>query len=187
MHCCSATQNWQMPRGRKPVRLVDAIMTYISYLRNVGRCRLCGRSVSPSRGGTLCEKHYMRLHRHGYDKQPESGRACYSSGGYVVEYYPQHAIANKNGTIYQHRRVYYDVHGDGPFACHWCGCVVTWKTLHVDHFNNNKTDNAPNNLLAACEPCNHMRGHAIKFLNLVYANRLVEIAGLPLEIGFCTS
>lgn len=153
-----------MPRGRAPNTLTQNIMAALRWFAGAKRCAVCAALIAPGRGGDLCEKHYMRRLRTG-TTAARLPQVCSSSGGYLIEYAPDHILAGPGGTVYQHRRVFYDEHGDGPFTCAWCGTGITWETMHVDHVNNKRADNRPLNLVAACKPCNHDRGHMIKFIN----------------------
>jgi hypothetical protein len=76
----------------------------------------------------------------------------------------EHPLAGANGFVFEHRRVAYAKYGPGPQACHWCGKRVYWTRedgepiLHVDHVNDVKDDNRPENLVTACAGCNGSRG-----------------------------
>lgn len=114
----------------------------------------------------LCELHFSRHRRRGsFDLPAEHWRVAgrkgrYPTGdGYVRMVAPEgHPLADARGTILEHRFVYHRNHGDGPFACHWCGKEVTWATLHIDHLNDVRNDNSPANLVASCSICNPKRG-----------------------------
>jgi hypothetical protein len=82
--------------------------------------------------------------------------------GYVYVQAPDHPLcrASMSGRVLEHRKVYYDAYGEGPFNCHRCGVEVNWSTLHIDHLNDIRNDNRIENLAAACEPCNLSRGLA---------------------------
>jgi len=131
------------------------------------KCSVDGCSLNTrSSGSVYCETHYYRIRRNGTlipkavisPPQKESAH----SNGYVLEYCPGHFEAVRTGSnrVYQHRRVFYDNHGSGPFDCHWCAEGVTWDTMHVDHVNAQPSDNSPSNLVASCATCNQKRGHA---------------------------
>ena len=64
---------------------------------------------------------------------------------------PNHPLcrASQSGRVLEHRKVYYDIHGEGPFNCHWCDVEVNWNTLHIDHLNDIRNDNREN-LAATC-------------------------------------
>jgi len=107
----------------------------------------------------LCEKHYGRLRRHGSTdlaQRYKDGKLEHS-GGYLLVYAPDHPVATFS-RAYEHRVVYYDNYGEGPFECHHCGTEVSWDTLHIDHLDDNKKNNDISNLVASCPTCNQARG-----------------------------
>lgn len=113
-----------------------------------------------------CEKHYSRLYRHrkagrnlSVEKAPCRER-YYDSNGYVFVYAPAHPLTTGKKGNYEreHRIVFYNNHGAGPFNCHHCDAIVTWDDMHVDHLNAVVDDNHPGNLVASCPTCNHWRG-----------------------------
>lgn len=82
-----------------------------------------------------------------------------------------HPIGDKNGRIPEHRFVLFNKIGMGPHKCHWCSRDVVWgldrkdpSRLVVDHLDNQKMNNAPENLVASCQHCNIRRAH---FKNLI--------------------
>lgn len=84
--------------------------------------------------------------RHRYKLIPAKGHPAAPKGARVVR---------------EHRVVLYDLIGPGTHPCHWCGKPVTWgETLVVDHLNDIRTDNAPANLVPACQGCNIHRRDA---------------------------
>lgn len=112
-----------------------------------------------------CEAHYMRVRRRGalslLRDVSQPNPITVHSHGYLLEWAPNHPLTKMaKGRVYQHRRVFYDAHGDGPFACNWCGQEVTWATMHVDHINAQRDDNRQDNLVASCPACNKARGWA---------------------------
>lgn len=120
--------------------------------------------VSRSAGAGYCEMHYYRFRRNGTSKlkielSPPQPVTVHPQG-YLKEYNPDHWISGQAGDnrIYQHRRVYFDAHGEGPFRCHWCGASVSWDNMHVDHVNASPDDNRLDNLVASCPACNVKRG-----------------------------
>src|SRR5665647_1214546 len=119
-----------------------------------------------SKSATWCKMHYHRWYRHGDPTAQSSRSGITASHGrrYLTAYRPDHPIAPVSGHVYQHRVVLYDTIGDGPHPCHWCGVLVDWlpkgerNALQVDHLNTFGDDNRPENLVAACGPCNTTRG-----------------------------
>ena len=112
-------------------------------------------------GSRMCEMHYVRQYRNGTTKhighKTPAGIVLHSNG-YVLQAAPGHPRALGGYRAYQHRVVFTDAHGEGPFNCHWCSKRVTWADMHVDHLDNIKTNNAIGNLVASCALCNTARG-----------------------------
>ena len=119
----------------------------------------CELSVR-SRNSHYCEKHYMRVRRHGTTEKLSTRKdgKLEHTGGYLLVYAPDHPLACGSPRVYEHRKVYYDKHGAGPFRCHWCAKTVGWDTLHIDHLDDCKTNNEPDNLVPSCPVCNQKRG-----------------------------
>jgi len=145
----------------------------------------CEGCDKPCKSGGLCSMHCARLRRNGtLDKVRSRKKSYVRPDGYVVEHAPDHPLANSANEVYQHRRVFYAAHGDGPFNCFECGIEVTWQTLHIDHIDDVTGNNALSNLRAACRKCNVRRGrHKIvdayrKRSGLVYQGKSVTITDL---------
>jgi hypothetical protein len=124
-------------------------------------CKVEGCEKHANRKGPqLCEMHYGRVRRSGgFDliRKRRQGEWLHSNG-YVLMSTDNHQLAYAGGVAYKHRIVFFSAHGDGPFSCHWCGTSVTWKTLHIDHLDDDKANNAVENLAASCPICNQRRG-----------------------------
>lgn len=119
----------------------------------------CGKHAN-RKGHQLCEAHYGRFRRNGtFDVRPPVVESSHS-GGYILDHVDGHPLCTPGGgnVVFQHRRIYYDIHGVGPFQCNWCAERITWADLHVDHLNEDKKDNAPDNLVVSCGVCNQQRG-----------------------------
>lgn len=124
-------------------------------------CSIHGCKKSATRkSATLCEMHYARIRRNGIsDRLPVNTEPIKHTSGYVLVYAPNHPLST--GTtprIYEHRFVYYNEYGNGPFDCYWCKKIVGWHNMHVDHLNAIVDDNRINNLVASCPTCNQARG-----------------------------
>lgn len=147
-------------------------------MENHSRCSV-GGCDRPARSGTspYCEMHYYRLRRNGSLKVQPRLRLDRYNHGYIVTYAPDHPLSKRHRSNYeyQHRIVFYDAHGPGPFKCHWCGNLVTWDGMHVDHLNGITDDNRLENLVASCPACNQGRGKA----KMVTSMR--DRYGMPLE------
>jgi hypothetical protein len=159
--------------------------------RDAGDCeaRGCKKQVR-SAGAKFCEAHYMRQRRNGHlhlvaEVSPPPKFTTHTQG-YVLEYAPGHWIAErtKQSRVYQHRRVFFDAHGEGPFLCHWCSVQVTWDDMHVDHVNAVRNDNDLSNLVASCAGCNHRRGHSkMKATARAKSATKISWAGESLTLG----
>lgn len=118
----------------------------------------CGKRVRSS-GCEHCEMHYMRHRRNGHLSLAKVQKLRTHSHGYLMLYAPNHPLATRQDRCreYQHRVVFFNQYGEGPFLCHWCAKVVTWNDMHVDHVNDVKSDNRIENLVASCPKCNTWR------------------------------
>jgi hypothetical protein len=123
----------------------------------------CERQV---KGNGLCEKHYMRAYRHAGDVTAGEGRygkGYLTADGYVSTARTGHPLARSKGQVQMHRVVLFAKIGDGSHPCHWCGKTVAWgyhvstDTLVVDHLDEDRANNAPENLVPSCSRCNTSR------------------------------
>lgn len=128
------------------------------------RCTIDGCEKKPAwRTSPLCEMHYARQRRNGDPEKlvERSGRRV-TSHGYVQLRCDGHALAHKTGWAFEQRLVLYAKIGPGAHPCHWCGTRVTWDAryparidaLVADHVDGDKLNNAPENLMPSCNPCN---------------------------------
>lgn len=115
-----------------------------------------------------CTTHYTRLLRTGDLRGAARERGQWGSGsvngdGYRVGHDAAHPLATAQGKLLAHRSALYEVLGGGLHPCHWCGKRLTWRgaaesRICVDHLNDDRLDNDPANLVAACLDCNTKRG-----------------------------
>jgi len=136
----------------------------LSDVRENGTCTVDG-CINKARSLTspYCEKHYYRIRRNGSVELKEVSRIPpkrLHTHGYILLYVPDHplAVRHTGPYEYEHRVVYYDMYGEGPFKCNWCGKEVSWRDMHIDHLNDKRDDNTPDNLVASCPVCNQSRG-----------------------------
>lgn len=116
-----------------------------------------------------CNRHYFQLYRNGamgVDKS-RAGRTWAHSHGYSIRT-ADHPLAlrRKDGAVYVHRLVLWEMLGPGSHPCHWCGNPVTWAVSHpapgaleVDHVDGDKGNNASANLVPSCHGCNTRRAN----------------------------
>jgi len=110
------------------------------------------------KGVGLCEACYMRIRRKGTTDYKELPHRLNQSAGYVWLREPDHPLATSGGLVYEHRFVFYNAKGKGPFKCHWCGATIGWDNMHIDHLDDDKKNNAIDNLVSSCPACNQERG-----------------------------
>lgn len=111
----------------------------------------------------VCQKHYFRYMRYGtYDltMKPRKERRVHSAG-YICLFMPDHPLACSTGYVYEHRYVLYKKYGDKIPDCEICGAITTWdsRDTHVDHINEDKSDNRESNLRILCNSCNVRRSN----------------------------
>jgi hypothetical protein len=68
-----------------------------------------------------------------------------------------HPLSSSKGELLEHRAVLYDKIGPGNHPCHWCGVDLKWDQIRADHHDGDRLNNAPENLLPACDTCNRRR------------------------------
>ena len=73
-------------------------------------------------------------------------------------------MADGKGHAYEHRVVAYEARSGASPECFWCGKALAWSDVSVDHLNEVKDDNRPENLVTACNTCNRVRGAIVPFL-----------------------
>ena len=121
-------------------------------------CKVSGCESTVTRWGGMCQKHHMRMYRNGTTEKVNQPKPYNHSQGYILVPADGHPLAKGSSHHYEHRVVYYDAHGAGPFQCHWCAKEVEWSGLHIDHLNDDKKDNRLENLVPSCPVCNQGRG-----------------------------
>lgn len=127
----------------------------------------------------LCQKHYFRFMRNGtYDLVRKRNYRSRNCAGYQLLYEPLHPLAQSNGYVYEHRMVYHDEINHSPSSCELCGEEINWASLHIDHKDNDVTNNSAENLRATCRPCNTFRGYTQTSMT----DRLITIGDKTLPI-----
>lgn len=123
----------------------------------------CGRDAM-YKTQQVCQKHYFRKMRYGTyelvgprnaDGSPAIRKYRTSNpAGYQKLYEPSHKLANSDGYCYEHRLVIYLVYGENLPDCEICGKPTDWRTCHIDHKDNDVTNNLLENLRPVCRGCN---------------------------------
>lgn len=147
------------------------------YVNNTPPLPLCAvhkcGNVVVSRNNPHCDKHFGRLRR-GADMYNDRviGQRYTTAAGYVVNTNSSHPLSGRDKRVYEHRQKAYDAHGGQCPSCFWCGKSLSWDTSVVDHLDENKSNNNPDNLVVACNVCNRARGAMLPFIARVMNNRI---------------
>lgn len=113
----------------------------------------CGR---PVKAKGVCAAHYQRLWRCGSPLGNQVKGRKWIAEGYELQFLPGHPISQPSGQIATHRLILYAKIGPGEHNCAGCGDLVSWEkgTLKVNHVDENKLNNDPENLEPVCFECN---------------------------------
>lgn len=151
-------------------------------------CRIEGCTrVATRRMVGLCEGCYCRIRRNGDAswRIRQGVRKPLRHAGYVYISSPDHPLVGKSGMAGEHRLLLYDKLGSGPQTCYWCASQVTWSgdnPLVVDHLNDVKHDNRPENLVPSCNGCNRARGWMMPFAARLHPAALEHLILLMREM-----
>lgn len=141
----------------------------------------------------MCGKHYYRMYRGGTTEKKQRGSFFLASGYLMLTGKKGHKLADSRGQVLAHRHAFYESNGEGPFECEWCGVSLTWIDLHVDHLDEDRSNNDPVNLKPSCCSCNTNRKAGQKKKgrdrnkSLLYQGKsytlkeLSELAGISVE------
>ena len=115
----------------------------------------------------LCQMHYFRRMRNGHfglkQRKPSGVKNTnyryVRSDGYVLIRRENCPISMKSGFIFEHRFVMYEIHGDNLPDCQLCGNPSDWfsRKTHIDHIDEIRSNNSPENLRVLCNSCNVTR------------------------------
>lgn len=121
----------------------------------------CDR-ISIYKKDDLCQMHYFRFMRNGtYDIVRKRLYRTSNPKGYQLLYEPTHVLSQKGGYVYEHRYILFNHSGFDLKQCCKCGKDWSWDDIygsHVDHIDDDVTNNNLNNLRTLCNACNTHRG-----------------------------
>ena len=107
--------------------------------------------------------------------KPSRGFSIEATGYKRLTGLHDHPLSTSGGVVSEHRKVLFDRIGPGPHECHWnemygCGrASLEWgglqgDSLCVDHLDDDRTNNSPENLVPSCIACNLRRGRERKVM-----------------------
>ena len=126
----------------------------------------------PPHKGRHCSMHAERLRRKGHVGGVEPIRrpnlaGSLTNAGYFTLTGVKHPLAGAQGKLLVNRLVLFEKIGPGGHPCHWCGRPLVWRkgrvkadSILADHLDEDRTNNEPDNLVAACNACNTTRGRS---------------------------
>jgi hypothetical protein len=98
-------------------------------------------------------------------KRAEQGhRFVAGNHGYVYVKAYGHPMSGKSGWAYEHRMIVHAANSGICPPCFWCASPLSWSECHIDHLNENRTDNSIKNLRVSCSMCNRSRGCMLPFI-----------------------
>jgi len=110
----------------------------------------------------ICQMHYFRYMRNNtYDTIKKRTYRTLHSNGYIKLYEPDHELSASDGNIYEHRYVYYEKISKTISECEMCGKEINWKIGHIDHIDENRSNNNEENLRPLCNGCNVYRNRKL--------------------------
>lgn len=123
-------------------------------------CKIDGcNRVSAYKEQDVCQKHYFRFMRYGtYELNRKRKYRLSNPAGYQSIFEPKHPLAQKSGYVYEHRFIVFNEYGYNLPDCELCGKPTRWDTCHIDHIDEDVTNNILKNLRPVCRPCNTNRG-----------------------------
>lgn len=125
----------------------------------------CDREVQYQRD-QVCQKHYFRFMRYGTYELTKTGKAApriTNPAGYVKIYSPNHPLITKGQIyVYEHRAIIYAKYGECLPPCVLCQVEINWKTCHIDHIDEDISNNSEENLRPLCRTCNTRRNLKLK-------------------------
>lgn len=126
------------------------------------KCKIIGcQKDAAYKSDQVCQMHYFRFMRNGtYDTVRKRAYRYVNPAGYHAIYEPDHPLAQQGGYVYEHRFYLFNEKGYSIKECEMCGVTWSWGDIcssHVDHIDEDKSNNKPSNLRPLCNSCNTKR------------------------------
>lgn len=148
-------------------------------MRSYPKCSVDGCLQSTrSKKSSLCDSCYSRKRRTGKVEKIRHRGWYQTKAGYVLSYSQKDHPLAINGKVFQHRMLLYDLIGPGEHPCYWCGMLLLWGQITVDHLNEIKHDNRHENLVVSCNKCNRLRGALMPFIRSLSEDGLQRLSSL---------
>lgn len=112
----------------------------------------------------MCETCYYRVRRNGTTEARKISGRYKTGAGYIKLLDRDHPLADSGGHVFEHRAVAFRANDGNCPDCYWCGTSLEWPSAVIDHLDENKENNAPTNLVVACNDCNRSRGAILPFI-----------------------
>jgi 5-methylcytosine-specific restriction endonuclease McrA len=135
-----------------------------------------GRATRKSYG--LCEACYYQRRRTGSTKRQPARYTYQRKDGYVMVKSPDHPLSTRDGWVFEHRKVAFDLRSGVVGPCHWCGNLLTWRSAVIDHLNEDRADNSEDNLVITCSRCNRIRGSLLSLLDSLLPERFEQFVSI---------
>jgi hypothetical protein len=143
----------------------NALRLKKEYPKRYAPCSTEGcKNLANRVGLELCEACYGRLRRNGSVARRGAKLRSKNKAGYISLIMDHPLASPSTGCVYEHRKVVFDRVGAGPHPCYWCGKILEWSRIVIDHLNEVKDDNRFENLAISCSPCNRARGAILPFI-----------------------
>ena len=128
----------------------------------------------PHRAKGMCQMHYRRVALYDHPESSSSIGYTYDNRGYVTLHLPNHPIANKGGTVYEHRLV---------MSEHLGRWLVKGESVH--HKNGNRVDNRIDNLelWSKAQPAGQRVEDKVKYAIEILEQYAPDLLTMTIKVG----
>lgn len=133
---------------------------------------------------SVCQMHYFRFMRNGiYETILSRKYRITNPAGYQKIFEPDHFLANSDGYVYEHRFIVFNQYGHNLPDCEICGDTIKWDTCHIDHIDEDVTNNNMDNIRPVCRGCNTGRTERACNLNLTVRGKTKSVSAWAKDPG----